>query len=225
MCDYSYSLPRPTMEGFLRRLDLKSLSELSEKEIMDAIGSACEFFGISYPAFVQDLSNLRFGCTMFLNVDPTSYEDDILYYNMKELAQLHVGTKEAFSLIMTHECAHRVLQATNFKGPNNGSWKHELAADYFMGIRAGMQNMRGVAAVKDGLGKTEGSKSHPAGFLRAGFINAGMAWGQTKQLTGQHIATNIMLSQFLQYFDRQIPVIKKEEKKYFNLIDRVKDCL
>lgn len=49
--------------------------------------------------------------------------------------------KTAFSLIMTHETGHRVLQATQFPGINNGIWEHELAADFLMGYRAGLWNM------------------------------------------------------------------------------------
>ena len=115
MSEYDNFLPRPTMDGFLRRVDLRALKGLTEDEIKDAISSACDFFGIPFPAFVQDLSNFKFGRTMFVNIDPTSFGDDLLYYNMNELAQLHVGTAEAFSIIMSHEMAHRFYRVFGLK--------------------------------------------------------------------------------------------------------------
>lgn len=60
---------------------------------------------------------------------------------MQQLVDMKVDSKEAFSLVMTHECAHRVLQDTQLPGINNGTWEHELAADFLMGCRAGLWGM------------------------------------------------------------------------------------
>lgn len=223
MSEYDNFLPRPTMEGFLRRLNFKSLKGLTENEIMDAIGSACEFFGISFPAFVQDLSNFSFGSTMFLNIDPTSYEDDILYYDMYELAQLHVGTKEAFSLIMTHECAHRVLQNVRFKGPYDGSWQNELAADFLMGCRAGLFGMNQINKVMEGLRKTEGTKSHPKGYLRADFIQQGLSVAQKirEESLPIPIPLKVLLVEYCKHYDEMLPYIEKDEKEIYNFFERM----
>lgn len=218
MSEYDNFLPRPTMEGFLRRLNFKSLKGLTENEIMDAIGSACEFFGISFPAFVQDLSNFSFGSTMFLNIDPTSYEDDILYYDMYELAQLHVGTKEAFSLVMTHECAHRFLQNVRFEGPCNGSWQNELAADFLMACRAGLYGMSQIEKVKEGLSRTGGDKTHPKGYLRADFIQHGLHVAQNIPLP---VSMNDLLLKYREHYDEMWLYIKRDEKEIYTFFERM----
>lgn len=222
MGEYDNFLPRPTMEGFLRGVDLRSLKGLTEQEIKDAINSACEFFGIPYPVFVQDLSNFKFGSTMFVSIDPTSFGDDILYYNMNELAQLHVGTKEAFSLIMTHECGHRILQSIRFEGPYNGSWQGELAADFLMGCRAGLFNMPQINNVIEGLGKTQGSKSHPKGYLRANFIKHGLLIAQQIRNESRPVSIQDLLNEYGKHYQEMLPQIKKDEKEIYNLLERMR---
>ena len=87
------------------------------------------------------MTNIHNGQTMFVNFNPGSYEDDVLCFNMQQLVDMKVDSKDAFSLVMTHECAHRVLQNTQLPGINNGIWEHELAADFLMGCRAGLWGM------------------------------------------------------------------------------------
>ena len=109
-----------SMETFLANARKSYLSSLSNDQILYAINSACEYFHIPYPVLTRDLTNQKGGYTMFTNYDPRSYGDDVICYNMHELANLNVGSLDAFSLIMTHEAAHRVLQGVRFEGPNNG---------------------------------------------------------------------------------------------------------
>lgn len=113
----------------------------------DAIKSACDFFNIPMPKMIQDLTNVQNGQTMFVNWDRGSYYDDVLCFNMQQLIDKKVDSKEAFSLVMTHECGHRVLQNTRFPGVANGQWESELCADYFMGCRAGLWNMNAIDKV------------------------------------------------------------------------------
>lgn len=220
MGEYNNFFPRPTMDDFLRGVDLRSLKELSEADVMEAINSACDFFGIPYPVFVQDLSNFKFGSTMFSNIDPTSLGDDILYYNMRELAQLHVGSKEAFSLIMTHECAHRYLQSIQFKGPNYGSWQNELAADFLMGCRAGLFGMSEIDNVIDGLVKTSASKTHPKGIRRADFIKHGIVIANQLRNRFRSIAIPDLLVEYAKHYQEMLPYIKKDEKEVYSFLER-----
>ena len=127
-----------SMDEFLRLSRRFSRFGLSESDIKDAIKSACDFFNIPMPRMIQDLTNAQNGQTMFVNWDRGSYYDDVLCFNMQQLIDMNVDSKDAFSLVMTHECAHRVLQATRFPGINNGAWENELAADFLMGVRAGL---------------------------------------------------------------------------------------
>lgn len=221
MSEYDNFLPRPTMDGFLRRVDLRALKGLTEDEIKDAISSACDFFGIPFPAFVQDLSNFKFGRTMFVNIDPTSFGDDLLYYNMNELAQLHVGTAEAFSIIMSHEMAHRFLQGVRFEGPYNGSWQNELAADFLMACRAGLFGMSQINNVIERLEKTQGSKSHPKGYLRANFIRHGLKIAQQIRNESRPVTMNDLLSEYGKHYQEMWPYIKKDEKEIYTFIERM----
>ena len=103
---------RPTMDEFLSLSRRFCRFGLTDEEIKEAIQSACDFFHIPYPRMVQDLTNHPNGQTMFVNWDRGSFYDDVLCFNMQQLIDMKVDNKEAFSLVMTHECAHRVLQNT-----------------------------------------------------------------------------------------------------------------
>lgn len=95
---------------------------LSAFDMEKAIRHVCDFFHILMPHMIQDLTNVQNGQTMFMNWHPGLYEDDVLCYNMQELIDMKVDSKDAYSLVMTHECAHRVLQNTQLPGINNGRW-------------------------------------------------------------------------------------------------------
>ena len=162
---------RPTMDDFLKRCQQRfQRFGLSDADVYEAIKSACDFFNIPMPRMIQDLTNVQNGQTMFVNWDRGSYYDDVLCFNMQQLIDMKVDSKEAFSLVMTHECGHRVLQNTQFPGVANGQWEAELCPDFFMGCRAGLWNMNAIDKVVMGLILTDGSPSHPEGTLRALFI-------------------------------------------------------
>lgn len=157
----------PQMRSFLERALNERFGRfnLSILEIQKGVKSACDFFGISYPMMVQDLTNLECGSTMFCNADEQSFSDDILCYDLYQLQRLNVRTYEAFTLVMTHECAHRVFQDYEFTKPNFGQWEHEMVSDYFMGVRSGMQQMD-ISDVVLGFKDKPGSMTHPTGSLR-----------------------------------------------------------
>ncbi len=213
--------PHPRMDDFLKNINFKNLNGLSEYDIKEAINSACEFFGIPFPVFVQDLSSFKYGRTLFMNIDPTTYEDDILYYNMKELAELNVGSKEAFSIIMTHECAHRVLQSVRFEGPYDGAWQGELAADFLMGFRAGFCNMEHINHVIEGLGKTVGTKTHPKGYLRANFINYGVQLAYHVKSNSIPFSINELITEYHNHYIEMQAYVKRDEKEIYTLLERL----
>ena len=115
------------MDEFLALSKRFSRFGLTQDDIRDAIKSACDFFNLPQPRMIQDLTNTPGGQTMFVNWDRGSYYDDVLCFNMQQLIDMKVDSKEAFSLVMTHECCHRVLQNTQFYGPNSGAWEQELS--------------------------------------------------------------------------------------------------
>ena len=205
-----------SMEGFLTNARKSYLSSLSEDQILYAINSACDYFHIPYPVIIQNLTNYSGGCTMFVDYNPRSYGDDVLCYNMHELAKLNVGTQDAFSLIMTHECAHRVLQGTRFEGPNNGRWQNELAADFLMGTRAGFFDIKSISYVIEGLGKTGGSDTHPKGWLRANFIRHGVDIALQLKKTNQPVSLEKLMAEYHAHYRLLLPSIKQDEKEFFN---------
>lgn len=170
----TYPFQRPTMDDFLREAERKfsNIFNLSVAQITEAIASACEFFGIPYPDMVYNLTYQENGQTMFVNRDASTYADDIICYNLAQLQALGATNQTALSLIMTHECAHRYFQDITFPGMNDGAWEEELACDYFMGVRSGMQNLN-IERVAEGLRQTQGGKTHPNGDLRYMAIRQG----------------------------------------------------
>ena len=209
---YNYS---PTRENFLEQGRRFSSFGLSQEDVYDAIQSACDFFKIPFPRMVKDLTDHPMGRTMFLNWDPCSYEDDVLCFDMKQLLDLNVDSKEAFSLVMTHECAHRVLQNTQFSGPNNGIWELELCCDYLMGVRSGLSNMD-VSKITVGIMLTDGSPTHPEGALRAMFIRYGQYHAQEMQKQGIPTTIQNLLSEFDKYRLSVLPDIQSAQGKYFD---------
>ena len=202
-----------SMEEFLNLSNRFGRFGLSESDIRDAIKSACDFFNIPMPRMIQDLTNLENGETMFMNWDRGSYYDDVLCFNMQQLIDLNVDSKDAFSLVMTHECAHRVLQATQFPGVNNGAWENELAADFLMGVRAGLWNMD-ESKVALGLMMTNGSPSHPEGLLRALFIRHGKYVSQTMRWQGIPLTMQNLINEFMRFRNENLSEILSLQRKY-----------
>lgn len=207
---------RPTMDDFLKMCQQRfKRFGLSDADIHDAIKSACNFFNIPMPRMIQDLTNEQNGQTMFVNWDRGSYYDDVLCFNMQQLAQMHVYGKEAFSLVMTHECGHRVLQNTQFPGVANGQWESELCPDFFMGCRAGLWNMHSIEKVTLGLMLTNGSPSHPEGTLRALFIRHGRYAAPEMHRRGIPLTIQNLVNEFMAFRDQNLYEIQTQQRKFY----------
>ncbi len=205
------------MDDFLKKCSQRfSRFGLSEADIQDAIKSACDFFNIPMPRMIQDLTNVQNGQTMFVNWDKGSYYDDVLCFNMQQLINMKVDCKDAFSLVMTHECAHRVLQNTQFPGINNGVWENELAADFLMGCRAGLWNIDD-SKVCLGLAMTDGSPSHPEGCLRVMFIRNGKYVSQEMRRRGIPLTIQNLLNEFMAYRQQNLNEILTQQRKFYRI--------
>lgn len=163
---------------------------------------------------IQDLTNVQNGQTMFVNWHPGLYEDDVLCYNMQQLLDMKVDNKDAFSLVMIHECAHRVLQNTQFPGINNGIWEHELAADFLMGCRAGLWNMD-ESKLTVGLILTNGSPTHPEGALRALFIRHGKYKAIEMRAKSIPLSIQNLLNEFMAYRQENLKQIHHFQRKFY----------
>ena len=207
---------RPTMDDFLKRCQLRfQRFGLSDADVHDAIKSACDFFNIPMPRMIQDLTNVQNGQTMFVNWNRGSYYDDVLCFNMQQLIDMKVDSKDAFSLVMTHECGHRVLQNTQFPGVANGQWESELCPDFFMGCRAGLWNMNAIDKVVMGLILTDGSPSHPEGTLRALFIRHGKYIVPEMHRRGIPLTIQNLINEFMAFRQQNLNEILNQQHKYY----------
>ena len=203
-----------SMDEFLKMSQRFKKFDLTPKDVEDAIKSACDFFHIPMPRMIQDLTNAHNGQTMFVNFNPSSYEDDVLCFNMQQLVDMKVDSKDAFSLVMTHECAHRVLQNTQFPGINNGIWEHELAADFLMGCRAGLWGMND-SKIRVGLILTNASPTHPEGALRALFVRHGMYKAIEMRDNSVPLSIQNLLNEFMAYRQENLEQIHHFQRKFY----------
>ena len=207
---------RPTMDDFLKRCQQRfQRFGLSDADVYEAIKSACDFFNIPMPKMIQDLTNVQNGQTMFVNWNRGSYYDDVLCFNMQQLIDMKVDSKDAFSLVMTHECGHRVLQNTQFPGVANGQWESELCPDFFMGCRAGLWNMNAIDKVVMGLILTDGSPSHPEVTLRALFIRHGKYIAPEMHRRGIPLTIQNLINEFMAFRQQNLNEILNQQHKYY----------
>lgn len=207
---------RTSMDDFLKRSQQRfGQFGLTQQEIYESIKSACDFFNIPMPRMIRDLTNVKEGSTMFMNWDRGSYYDDVLCYNMQQLIEMKVDSKDAFSLVMTHECGHRVLQATTFPGVANGQWESELCPDFFMGCRAGLWNMQAIERVTLGLLLTSGSQSHPEGTLRALFIRHGKYVAPEMHRRGIPLTIQNLINEFMAFRQKNLNEILTQQRRYY----------
>lgn len=209
-----YPWERPTMDSFLQEAANRysSIFNLSAQEITAAIQSACAFFGMPYPQFVLDLTK-EGGQTMFCNYDASSYQDDVICYNLRQLQSLGANNQVALSLIMTHECAHRFFQRSTFLGANNGAWEEELTCDYFMGVRAAMQQLD-IQNVAFGLAETSGAKSHPDGDLRFNAIMYGTRIVMRYKVMGVPLTMDSFIDGARSLLGKLSPTIYERQQRY-----------
>lgn len=135
---------------------------LPDEMVASAVDRACKFFHLPEVPIINSA-----GSCVWPN-DPGTPFDDVFGFNRKELMELGIQGEDSLTLVYTHECAHRALQSYQDLDP----WEHELACDFFAGIHAGMKGID-TNNFEEALGSTQGSSSHPTGFLRAEFIEYG----------------------------------------------------
>lgn len=157
---------------------------LSDEMVLSAVTRACDFFGIPEVPVVDAQS------TRLWPNDPTTYDDDVLGFNRDQLVASGITGEDSLTLIYTHECAHRVLQDVY-----TDDWEEELACDFFAGVHAGMRgiNMNNFEAA---TGNSEGTISHPAGALRADFIEFGKQIVQELKDRGVEVTFENCLNRF-----------------------------
>lgn len=206
------------MEYFLYLSRLHQLQTLSKEQILEAVKTACDFFNMPFPNVADTTGHPDYG-TMFASSNRKSYDDDYICFDFQELAYLHITTYNALTLVLTHEATHRRTQMYDFPGPNKGSWAKECISDWYMGVRAGMCMMKDVSKVIDGLGATQGCKTHPSGHVRKAFINNGFQIGYLNR--SEHGANfEYFIKDFKAFYSRMLPTIEQEYPRYYGVIAR-----
>lgn len=144
-------------------------SPLSPDMIEDSVSRACDFFHIEEPLDIRpgEMTGVGLG-------DMESYNDDILFYNPSQLADMGITGQDGLDLVMTHEGTHRMLQDMD-TGFN--TYQEELCCDYMAGVRAGLNGMD-VSQLENSLIDTTQGLEHPVGTLRVDAIEQGMAFAQ-----------------------------------------------
>lgn len=217
--DYNRVFIHADFDSFQYFCRLRQLKSLSEEQIIEAVQSACDFFGMPLPQIKNTTYHPILG-TLFASSDKNSYYDDIIAFDLQELASLHVSTINALTLVLTHEATHRRTQMYDFPGPNKGSYAKECISDWYMGVRAGMLKMGDISDVIEGLGKTKGCDTHPAGFIRKAFIQNGIQIGLLNR--SKHGANfEYFINDFKDFYFKMLPALEKEYPKYFNIIQRI----
>ena len=117
-------------------------------------------------------------------------------------------------MIFDYTSTNRALQNTRFPGINNGIWEQELAADFFMGCRAGLWNMD-ESKITVGLILTNGSPTHPEGVLRALFIRHGKYKAIEMRDMSIPLTIQNLLNVFMEYCQQNVDDILHYQRKFY----------
>lgn len=162
---------------------------LTDEMVLSAVTRSCDFFNLpEVPIIHAD------GTCVWAN-DTTTYADDVLGFNRAELMSMGISGEDSLTLIYTHECAHRSLQ-----GAYNDPWEEELACDFFAGVHAGLRDIN-IDNFEAALGATAGGASHPAGALRADFIEFGQQIADEMQERGIEVTYEGCLERLNQHLE------------------------
>lgn len=164
---------------------------LPDEMVLSAVTRSCNFFDIpEVPVVHSD------GTCVWAN-DSTTYADDVLGFDRLELMSMGISGEDSLTLIYTHECAHRTLQ-----GAYLDAWEEELACDFFAGVHAGMRDIN-IDNFEAALGATVGGGSHPAGALRAEFIEFGQQIADEMQERGIEVTYEGCLERLNQHLEEK----------------------
>jgi len=192
-------VPNFKFRQFYKDLAYKAQYGLTETECEESVKETCDFFGIPLPLLIHDITNDKDdqGTKIWFK-DTHTMSDDVLDFDLKQLKKLGVHDKMAFSLIVTHEMTHRIFINKWLPGPDLGQWEQELIADFFMGVRAGLQGLD-IRPVFNGLANTGGSGTHPTGKLRGEYMSYGLHLGLTNYSKGHSATVEEYKNLFLDY--------------------------
>lgn len=176
-------------------------SSLPNEMVLEAVSNACDFFNLS------EIPVVNAAGTCVWSNDNTTLEDDVFGFNREQLQNLGISGEDSLTLIYTHECAHRTLQ-----GAYNDDWEEELACDFFAGVHAGISDMD-IDNFEASIGSTHGGESHPAGALRAEFIEFGRQVAIEMKERGIEISYDNCLERCNQHLEEKDGLIEEYRHK------------
>lgn len=174
---------------------------LPDDMVSNAIHRACDFFSLPDAPFFEGKT------VCILPNDVSTVMDDIFGFSRVQMMEMGINGEDALTLVYTHECAHRILQ-------NNlelSEKEIELACDFFAGVHAGMEGLD-TEPLKEALGQTLESDTHPEGKLRADIIAYGEAFVESMNVQHIPITFELCMEEFEDYL-RRCPV---EETMFWN---------
>lgn len=184
---------------------------ITEKECEQGVHEANDFFGLPHTEVINATLS---SCTRMRPHDLSTIYDDEIFYNLEELKGIGVVGKQAFTLIMTHECAHRLFRFPQYKKYAKNAWEEELACDFFIGVRAGLHSLPGLPIVKRGLESTSAGVSHPEGYMRGEFIRIGEMHGRINAVNGRTPKFDDYLGYLKEALDKYSIQLMHDRMKY-----------
>ena len=167
---------------------------LSDELIMDSVQNASAFFNIEDPMLVVEYTK-----TGVLPNDEVSPNDDILVFSREQLVDLGITGKDSLDLVMTHECAHRMLQGMEHL--NLSSHQEELCCDFMAGVRAGLNDID-ISQVENAISDIPASSTHPSGDMRVDSIEEGFEFAKEYYANNNEAPTfEVCLDYFFDEFE------------------------
>ncbi len=188
-------------EGWLEDVRMDFGETLTDDMIVQSVSQASDFFNMEDPmAIAEDWTT-----GVYPNSDMTPL-DDILVFNREQLEGMGITGQDGLNLVMTHECAHRVLQGIDW---GFDSHQEELCCDFMAGVRAGLNGID-VSQMEDSLSGIFASETHPAGWERVEAIEAGVEFANEYY---QEHGIAPTFSECLEHFTEDF------DQKYFEIED------
>ena len=149
--------------------DVQHQFGLSDSEIAQSVKEASAFFNMDDPLIVHEYKNTG----VFTNL-PFTDKDDVLVFNRDQMQDMGITDKDGFDLVMTHECAHRMLQGSSYQ---LSAYHEELCCDFMSGVRAGLNDMD-ITQIENALAEQPEGSVHPMGALRVEAIHDGQQYAE-----------------------------------------------
>lgn len=201
-------------EDFIEKYMRQRLEGITREDVLKLVHDTCLFFHLNDACEVIDVSNT----SVTTQMRSYPYEEqgkDELYYNLDELITMGVITVDAFTLVLTHEFAHRYFKNQVFRGWNRGAWEMELACDFFAGVRSRI-NLIHATGMRWSLERTQGTKYHPPGDLRMAIIEYGREVAYKLSLKQTPPTLDIYLKAYNFFIEKKARAIWERQQKIIN---------